>query len=96
MVGRFAIYSKLTSTRMTGPGYDLPGVPFPTYITWKGVAIHGAYWHNDFGRPRSHGCLNVPAPVARWFWRWTTPSAPYEAAIYYAPKDAKGTVVQVS
>ena len=98
--GAHTVLFKKATSRMTGGtgnnAYDLPGVPFPTYITWKGVAIHGAYWHNDFGRPSSAGCLNVPAPVARWFWRWTTPNAPYEAAIYYAPKDAKGTIVQVS
>jgi lipoprotein-anchoring transpeptidase ErfK/SrfK len=97
--GAHPILFKNAASRMTGGTgndfYDLPGVPFPTYITWKGVAIHGAYWHNDFGRPRSHGCLNVPAPVARWFWRWTVPSAPYEAAIYYTPKDVKATVVKV-
>jgi lipoprotein-anchoring transpeptidase ErfK/SrfK len=74
--------------------YDLPGMPFPTYITASAVAIHGTYWHNDYGRPRSHGCLNVPSPVARWFWRWTAPSAPY-AAIYRTPWDAQGTVVNV-
>jgi len=97
--GTHTVLFKNPTSRMTGGSgdgfYDLPGVPFPTYITWRGVAIHGAYWHNDFGRPRSHGCLNVPAPVARWFWRWTTPSAPYEAAIYYTPKDVKATVVKV-
>ena len=98
--GAHTVLFKNAASRMTGgvgaDFYDLPGVPFPTYITWKGVAIHGAYWHNDFGRPRSHGCLNVPAPVARWFWRWTTPNAPYDAALYYTPKDATGTVVKVS
>jgi len=98
--GTHTVLFKNAASRMTGGKgadfYDLPGVPFPTYITWKGVAIHGAYWHNDFGRPRSHGCLNVPAPVARWFWRWTAPNAPYEAALYYTPKDATGTIVKVS
>jgi lipoprotein-anchoring transpeptidase ErfK/SrfK len=97
--GLHPVLFKNMASRMTGgvgdDFYDLPGVPFPTYITWSGVAIHGAYWHNDFGRPRSHGCLNVPAPVARWFWRWTVPNVPYEAALYYTPKDVKGTIAKV-
>jgi hypothetical protein len=97
--GDHTVLSKsLTSRMIGGEGadyYDLPGVPFPTYITWTGVAIHGTYWHNDFGRPRSHGCVNVPSPVARWFWRWTMPSAPYDAVRYRTPRDAQGTLVRV-
>ena len=76
--------------------YDLPGVPFPTFITWTGVAIHGTYWHNDYGRPRSHGCINVTPAVALWFWRWTMPAAPYDSAWYYTPRDAVATVVNVT
>ena len=98
--GEHTVLSKSPTSRMIGgvgaDHYDLPGVPFPTYITSSGVAIHGTYWHNDLGRPRSHGCLNVSSPVARWFWRWTLPSAPYDDAIYRTPKDIKGTLVQVS
>ena len=92
------LFKNPTARMIGGQGsdfYDLPGVPFPTFITWSGVAIHGAYWHNDFGRPRSHGCLNVPADVARWFWRWTSPIAPYEAAVYYTPRGSAATTVTV-
>jgi hypothetical protein len=98
--GEHTVLYKSPTSRMTGgvgaDFYDLPGVAFPTYITTSGIAIHGTYWHNDFGRPRSHGCLNVPSPVARWFWRWTLPSAPYEDAIYRTPSGSKGTLVKVS
>lgn len=92
------LYKNPTSRMIGGQGtdyYDLPGVPFPTYITPSAVAIHGAYWHNDFGRPRSHGCLNVPAPIAIWTWRWTEPHAPYEIYRYYTPNVAKATEVIV-
>jgi lipoprotein-anchoring transpeptidase ErfK/SrfK len=98
--GTHKVIFKYPAARMIGGSgsdyYDLPGVPFCTFITWSGVAIHGAYWHNDFGRPRSHGCLNVPAPVALWFWRWTTPVAPYEAARYDTPRGAAATSVFVA
>ncbi len=80
--GRYRIIRKRATSRMIGGTgadyYDLPGVPFPSYFTWSAIAIHGAYWHNDFGRRRSHGCVNVPAPVALWVWRWTTPTQPYD------------------
>ena len=80
----------------TGDDYcDLPGVGFPTFLTWSGVAIHTAYWHNDFRVMRSHGCLNVPAAVSRWVWRWTAPVAPYDEAYYTTPPGVAGTRVIV-
>ena len=97
--GTHHVLWKSLASRMTGGAgsgyYDLPGVPFPTYFTPQAAAIHGAYWHNDFGHPRSHGCLNVPAPVARWFWRWTEPSAPYELRRYDTPRGITGTEIKV-
>jgi LysM repeat protein len=54
VVGRFKINTKLRATRMRGPGYDLPNVPYTMYF-YRGYAIHGTYWHNNFGRPMSHG-----------------------------------------
>lgn len=68
---------KAASRHMIGEDFDLPGVPFDSYF-WGGVAIHGTYWHNDYGRPRSHGCVNVPSKAARWIFRWTTPIVPYK------------------
>jgi len=58
--------------------FDLPGVPWNTFFTYQGIAIHGTYWHNDFGIQRSHGCVNVSPDAARWIYRWTYPIAPYE------------------
>lgn len=60
----------------TRNSYDLPGVPWVSYLTRSGIAIHGTYWHNDFGKPRSHGCINVPTDAARWIYRWTLPQVP--------------------
>ena len=53
--------------------FDLPGVPWNTFFDMSGTAIHGTYWHNDFGVRRSHGCLNVSTDAARWIYRWTHP-----------------------
>jgi hypothetical protein len=58
--------------------FDLPGVPFNIFFTTMGHAIHGTFWHGDYGRPRSHGCLNVTPENARWIFRWVEPVAPYE------------------
>jgi hypothetical protein len=60
-----------------GTGFDLPGVPWVSYLTKSGVSLHGTYWHNDFGRPRSHGCINLSSKAARWVYRWTHPVVPY-------------------
>lgn len=56
--------------------YDLPGVPWVCYLTKSGISFHGTYWHNDFGKPRSHGCINLSPQAARWVYRWTNPKVP--------------------
>jgi hypothetical protein len=58
--------------------FDLPGIPWNCFFDTIGTAIHGAYWHNDFGVKRSHGCLNVSCEAARWIYRWTYPIGGYE------------------
>jgi hypothetical protein len=83
--GRFAVHRKVPYRHM-GDGrltadleaYELPGVPWCSFFTTTGVALHGTYWHNDFGRPRSHGCVNLRTEDARWLYRWTLPETPYE------------------
>jgi len=70
--------------------YDLPGIPWVCYLTEAGISFHGTYWHNDFGRPRSHGCINLASPAAMWIYRWTTPFVPYGEMIY---KQDSGTIV---
>lgn len=68
--GTYAIYQKLESTGMTGPGYDLPDVPWTMYF-YKGYALHGTYWHNNFGYPMSHGCINMKTDEAKWLFNWS-------------------------
>ena len=50
-----------------------PGVPWCCFFHFSGAAIHGAYWHNNYGVQASHGCVNVPIEQACWLYRWTTP-----------------------
>ncbi len=67
--GRFKVYAKYRATRMTGPGYDLSNVPW-TMFFYRGYAIHGTYWHNNFGTPMSHGCVNMKTHEAKWLYKW--------------------------
>ncbi len=60
--------------------FDLPGIPWNIFFDLEGRAIHGAYWHNDFGVRRSHGCLNVSFTAAQWIYRWVYPIGGYEDA----------------
>jgi lipoprotein-anchoring transpeptidase ErfK/SrfK len=80
-IGEHRILWKRHTSRMIGGSgtdrYDLPGVAFPVYFTYSGVAIHGTYWHNDYGRRHSHGCVNVTNEAAKWIFRWADPVAPY-------------------
>jgi lipoprotein-anchoring transpeptidase ErfK/SrfK len=79
-VGTFNVYSKMPSKHM-GDGnltddinaYELPGVPWTTFFAPHGVAFHGTYWHDNFGVPMSHGCINMRVDEANWIFRWTTP-----------------------
>jgi lipoprotein-anchoring transpeptidase ErfK/SrfK len=71
--GIFRIYAKLTSQRMTGgvgaEHYDLPNVPYVMYF-YGGNAIHGTYWHHNFGHPMSHGCVNAPTSASAFLFNW--------------------------
>lgn len=73
--GRFAVRTKLSSQRMVGPGYNLPGVPWIMYFAGAN-AIHGTYWHNNFGRPMSHGCVNLRIADAQWLYNWSSIGTP--------------------
>lgn len=98
--GLYHIGRKMPSRHMAGgdlaaaDGFDLPGVPWVSYFSLSGMAFHGTYWHNDYGKPRSHGCVNVTPEAARWIYRWTTPHAPPNEDMVWA-KDGNGTIVEV-
>jgi hypothetical protein len=57
-------------------GYAHSGIIQPVRVNEDGVAFHGTFWHNDFGKPRSHGCINLSPQAARWIYLWTNPTVP--------------------
>ncbi len=75
--------------------FELRDVPWVQYFE-ANFALHGAYWHDDFGRPRSHGCVNLAPIDARKLFMWTDPPLPdaWHAAHAGAPL-AQGTWVRV-
>jgi lipoprotein-anchoring transpeptidase ErfK/SrfK len=75
--GIFHIYKKTPTRYMQGPiigisekYYDLPGVPWNLYFTEQGAIIHGAYWHNNFGKQWSSGCVNMLPEKAKELYMW--------------------------
>jgi lipoprotein-anchoring transpeptidase ErfK/SrfK len=88
--GSFRTYFKrptrhMASGDVAASGYDLPGVPWVSYINEDGIGFHGTYWHNEFGRPRSHGCINLTPQAAKWLYRWTLPTVhPAQESAYLA------------
>ena len=94
VTGRFRIFHKLLSQTMSGPGYVQPNVPYVQYF-YGAYSIHGAYWHNDFGQPRSHGCVNLPVADAKWLFSWTDPQLPVGATQVWDSTSGTGTLVVV-
>jgi lipoprotein-anchoring transpeptidase ErfK/SrfK len=70
--GQFRIGRKFDRIRMRGADYDLPNVPYAMFF-YRDYAIHGTYWHTSFGRPMSHGCVNMPTDKAKWLYQWAAP-----------------------
>jgi lipoprotein-anchoring transpeptidase ErfK/SrfK len=75
VTGQFRVYLRYQAQTMDGRrlGYDyyLPNVPYVMYF-YNDYALHGTYWHNNFGTPMSHGCVNLPTPAAQWIFNWST------------------------
>ena len=77
--GIFRIHTKyVTATmdsRVVGEEFELRDVPYVQYFT-EGYALHAAYWHDVFGQPKSHGCINLAPEDARRLFFWTGPAVP--------------------
>ncbi len=96
--GKFRTFHKgstvhMAANNLAAGGYDLPGVPWVSFFTGTGVSFHGTYWHNDYGKPRSAGCVNLPIQVAKFIFRWTRPIVPPDIRYIYRP--GEGTRVEV-
>lgn len=99
--GEFRVWIKLRSTKMEGGQgeyyYYVPNVPHVMFFEntevpgWKGYGLHGAYWHNDFGNPRSHGCVNLPLDVAEQIYNWSSPVVPEGKWMVKATESNPGT-----
>lgn len=104
-VGEFHVWMKLRATRMEGGEgrgyYNLPNVPYVMFFqndkvnAGLGYGLHGTYWHNEFGTQRSHGCVNLPTPVAQSLYEWTTPVLADGQKIVRASDDNPGTRIVI-
>ena len=71
VTGTFQIWNKTRIQTMSGPGYSLPNVPWVMYF-YKDYGFHGTYWHNNFGTPMSHGCVNLTMADSEWLYNWAS------------------------
>lgn len=99
VTGEFHIWAKVTSQRMVGGSiadgtyYNLPNVPYVQYF-YNGYGLHGTYWHHDFGKPRSHGCINLSTEDAKTLFFWTNPPLPAGQSVFvHIPPDQATRVV---
>ena len=102
-VGEYNIWEKLRATRMTGGHgsdfYDLPNVPYTMFFSGPnagagaGFSLHGTYWHNNFGHPMSHGCVNMRTVDAKKLYDWVGPTA--NGNITLADSNNPGTKITI-
>ncbi len=97
--GLFRIWAKLERWKMSGREgrpdyYNLEDVPWIMYFN-RDMALHGAYWHDRFGYPHSHGCVNLSPLDAQWLFNWTSPAYPEGVKIVYPSETDQGTWVWV-
>lgn len=103
--GEFRIWAKLRYVKMEGGEgryyYNLPNVPFTMFFEsestpkYLGYGLHGTYWHSDFGKVHSHGCVNLPTSVAGQIYEWANPVLPQGKKSVFASADNPGTRVVI-
>lgn len=101
--GEFTIWEKLKATKMSGGEgadyYYLPNVPYVMFFSndkvaaGRGFSLHGAYWHNNFGHPMSHGCVNMRTIDAKKLYDWVNPNT--VGNVTAASKDDPGTKITI-
>lgn len=105
-IGTFRIWTKLRATKMEGGNkalrtyYNLPNVPYTMFFynedipKSRGFGIHGTYWHDNFGQPMSHGCINMKTEEAQLLYEWALPDNQGKHTIR-ATEDNPGTEVVI-
>jgi len=103
--GDFTIWVKLRYTRMSGGNsaigtyYDLPNVPYVMFFSnasvpkEAGYSLHGTYWHDNFGHPMSHGCVNMKTEEVALLYEWANPTT--QGSLTYASANSMGTKVTI-
>jgi len=94
VTGEFRIYWKQISTVMSGADYYLPDVPYVMYF-YQDYGLHGVYWHHNFGRQMSRGCVNLATDEAKQLFEWATPIIPAGETEATSSWDNPGTLVVV-
>lgn len=101
--GVYQTFAKFVADRMTSrslpneaAGYDLPNVPFTQYYTDGGAAIHGTYWHDEFGSAESHGCINLTSTDSAYLFTLTEPHLSDGQTVAYDQSGAATPVVIVN
>ena len=103
--GEFRVWAKVRATKMEGGTgkyyYYLPNVPYVMFFEntqvpgYRGYSLHGTYWHSDFGRVRSHGCVNLPTPIAEQLYYWMGPTMPEGKSYVRSSPENPGTRVVI-
>ena len=99
VTGEFRIKTKVKAQTMSGGSgayyYNLPNVQWVQYF-YQEYAFHGTYWHNDFGRPKSHGCINMTNADAKWLFDWAGPTWDGKTVWFNSNQENPGTLVIVT
>jgi lipoprotein-anchoring transpeptidase ErfK/SrfK len=100
VTGVYNIRMKVRAQTMSGGNpdlgtyYSLPNVEWVQYF-YADYGIHGTYWHNNFGNPMSHGCVNMTNADAKWLFDWAGPTWDGKSVWYSPSDDDPGTLVIV-
>jgi lipoprotein-anchoring transpeptidase ErfK/SrfK len=95
VTGQFRIRTKVREQVMYGDNYYLPGVQWVQYF-YKDYSFHGTYWHNNFGNPMSHGCVNMTNADAKWLFDWAGPVWDHKTTWFKSTAENPGTLVIVT
>ncbi len=98
--GVYRIWKKMAENDMNGltgeDPYSVATVPWTQFFSpEKGLALHSAYWHDGFGTPKSHGCVNLAPIDARWLYFWSDPFVPPGWTMAAGILEAPGSIVRV-